>query len=204
MDRTNGWITKTKLSDTQIRVQVPEYTGRANRSDNEGVMAQTDGGTIASALVSQSGVPEYIQGVTNSPLALPNTASPATPVVNIQFRSNSSRISAVVTSDSPWLSIVGFIVNGAEATLGQDIPNDPGASAAYLGGLKLQYSAHDTSSTRTATIRISTVGGSYVDYTINQYGAESTITLTPNPLEFTAEGGSQVITVTSNDNWTLV
>lgn len=198
------WVTNTKLSNTQIQVQVPEYTGRSGRIDNNGVVAQTAGGTQASAQVSQAGVPEYIQGITNSPLALPNTASPATPVVNIQFRSNSVKISASVTSGSTWLSIVGFVVNGEAATLGENIPDDPGALASYIGGLKLQYSANTSSSTRTATIRISTNGGSYVDYTINQYGADSTITLTPNPLEFTAAGGTQIITVTSNDNWTLV
>lgn len=199
-----SWITNRKINSTQIQVTVPEYTGREGRSDNEGVKAQTAGGTQASALVSQAGVPEFIQGITNSPLALPNTASPETPVVNIQFRSNSTKISASVTSGDSWLSIVGFVVNGEAATLGSAIPNDPGALDAYIGGLKLSYSANSTSATRTATIRISTNGGSYVDYTINQYGADSTITLTPNPLEFTAAGGTQTITVTSNDNWTLV
>lgn len=204
MSRTSRWITNTKLNNTQIQVQVPEYTGRTSRNDNEGVIAQTSGGVQASAQVSQAGVPEFIQGVTNTPLALPNTASPATPVVNIQFRSNSVKISASVTSGSTWLSIAGFVVNGEAATLGENIPNDPGALDAYIGGLKLQYSANTSSETRTATIRITTNGGSYVDYTVNQYGADSTITLTPNPLEFTAAGGTQIITVTSNDNWTLV
>lgn len=42
-----------------------------------------------------------------------------------------------------------------------------------------------------------------IDVTFNQQGANSTIELTPPTLEFTSDGGTQTITVSSNDSWTL-
>lgn len=41
------------------------------------------------------------------------------------------------------------------------------------------------------------------DITFNQQGSESTITLTPDTMTFEAAGGTKILTVTSNDSWTL-
>ena len=39
--------------------------------------------------------------------------------------------------------------------------------------------------------------------TFDQQAAESTLSITPTALYFNASGGSQTITITSNDSWTL-
>ena len=41
------------------------------------------------------------------------------------------------------------------------------------------------------------------DITFNQQGSESTLELTPPTMTFEAAGGTQILTITSNDSWTL-
>lgn len=77
-----------------------------------------------------------------------------------------------------------------------------------LSGNKVTVTANPGTSAREGFVVTITVTGegskkATKDITFNQQGSESTIEITPATLTFEAAGGSQEITITSNDSWTL-
>lgn len=73
---------------------------------------------------------------------------------------------------------------------------------------KVTVSANPTASPRTGfvvTIEAIGEGGKTAtkDITFNQQGSESTLELSPASMTFEAAGGTQTLTITSNDSWTL-
>lgn len=73
---------------------------------------------------------------------------------------------------------------------------------------KVTVSANPTTEPRggfVVTIEATGEGGKTAskDITFNQQGSESTLELSPATMTFEAEGGTQTLTITSNDSWTL-
>lgn len=113
----------------------------------------------------------------------------------VSYTSGATRTEA--SEDSPVTIEVSYVEKTAQA--GFSLDTDSGAvtvtenpTTSQRGGYVVTITANGEGS-KSAT----------KDITFNQQGSDSTIELTPASMTFEAAGGSQTLTITSNDSWTI-
>lgn len=195
-----GWVTPDKKSgqgDGTVELTVLAFTGRNNRTSV--VTVVTNGGQSKEVQVIQNGKPVYVTKVQD-----PNVAAGIT-TATVSFKTNSASFKLELSGSATVGSVK---VNQSEVPEfgGTYTPSgDPGANGEYTVEVVVNFPANDDVSQKQYTVKAtdSTTGSATSTATITQSAADSRLTVSPEQLTFEATGGSQTITITSNDSWTI-
>lgn len=179
------------------------YTGRIDRSGT--ITGTTDGGAVDTTSITQRGAEQVITVTTKT-----YSADKAGQSIAISGQSNSANLKIVGATptiqgltyklsvenepDSSWNGNTDTVVDG-----------DPGASKRYSFVITVVVPENKSVSAQTAKFSIQNANGDVTsgEITINQQGSESTLELSPDSMVFDAAGGTQTLTITSNDSWAL-
>lgn len=195
-----SWVTPDKTSgqgNGTVELTVPVFLGRNNRTSV--VTVVTTGGQSKEVQVIQNGKPVYVTKVQD-----PNVAAAVT-TATVSFKTNSASFK---------LELSGSATIGSVKVNNSDVPEsggvytpkgDPGAGGEYTVEVVVNFPANDdvTEKQYTAKATDSTTESATSTATITQSAADSRLTVSPEQLTFKATGGSQTITITSNDSWTI-
>ncbi|GEM_PF-304509 len=107
------------------------------------------------------------------------------------FTSSGGSISLTITSNQSWTA--------STSATWLTLSNDSGSGDATL---TVTAEANTSTSNRTEAITF-TAGGTSYRVSVTQEGAAPTFSVTPTSAEFTADGGSKTLTITSNQTWTV-
>jgi formylglycine-generating enzyme required for sulfatase activity len=113
-------------------------------------------------------------------------------VESLSFTSPEGSMSFTITSNTSWTIKSDHEWCTVSSTSGS---ND--------ATLTVNVSENTSTSSRSATITISTNDAGSVKVRVHQAGADSNLQLNKANLSFTATGGSDSFTITSNTNWTI-
>lgn len=195
-----GWVTPDKKSgqgNGTIELTVLAFTGRNNRTSV--VTVVTNGGQSKEVQVIQKGKPVYVTKVQD-----PNVAAGIT-TATVSFKTNSASFKLGL-SGSATVDSVKVNQSKVPELSGTYTPSgDPGANGEYTVEVVVNFPANDDVSQKQYTVKAtdSTTGSATSTATITQSAANSRLTVSPEQLTFEAIGGSQMITITSNDSWTI-
>lgn len=195
-----GWVTSDKKlgqGDGTVELTVLAFTGRNNRTSVVTVVA--NGGQSKEVQVIQNGKPVYVTKVQD-----PNVAAGIT-TATVSFKTNSASFKLELSGSATVGSVK---VNQSEVPEldGTYTPSgDPGANGEYTVEVVVNFPANDDVFQKQYTVKAtdSTTGSATSTATITQSAADSRLTVSPEQLTFEATGGSQTITITSNDSWTI-
>lgn len=202
--RKNGIVVNPSSGsgDTTLQVKA-EVVNRGNR------VAQT-----ATFEVEGTGVAEKKQFVANHLPAAEfiefDNSSPAVDkgggTISLTGKSNTSKITfSKGTGDiiAANIAAIKFIANGASATSGVAIADDPGAKAKYFFNLTLTAAANETIEARTQQIIATANGGQKATTTLNQTAGDPFIEVTPTTIDVPQDGSAVQVTVDTNTTFTV-
>ena len=188
-----SWITLSAVEgsgNSQVNVIAPAYKGRNGRSGSITVAVED---LTEKVSIEQSG--SNIWDVTTQSLAFVKTGE----AKKFTGNSNLASITFAVDSDaSNWLTAGKLIVNKKEYNSGAPIEGDPGASDVYAFEITFTAAANPTVNTRSGHI---TVNGQ--KYSVTQAAGDSTLSVSPTSLTFTAAGETKQIKINTNTAWTI-
>lgn len=202
--KQNGVVVSPSTGSGNTTLQVKaEVANRGNR------LAQT-----ATFEVEGSGVAEKKQFVANHLPAAEfiefDNASPAVDKgggsVTLTGKSNTTKITFskgagdVIGAD---ISAIKFTANGASATSGIAITDDPGAKAKYTFSVTLTAAANETIEARTQQIIATAAGGQKATVTLNQTAGDPFIEVTPTKIDVPQDGSAVQVTVDTNTTFTV-
>lgn len=195
-----GWAHIDKKSGTGnsvVQVTADAYLGRNNR--NTTIQVATNGGVSKSVSVVQKGKAIYITKESD-----PNVGAEAT-TATVKFKTNVEKFRLGIGNSGTVGSVK---VNGVEVPEvgGTYTPaGDPGASAEYTVTVVVNFAANGSIKNKQYTVKAvdSVNTGVSATATITQSAADSNLTVSPEQLTFEATGGTNTITITSNDSWTI-
>lgn len=195
-----GWARLDKKSgtgDSTVQVTVDAYAGRNDR--NTSVQVATNGGINKSISVVQKGKPIYI--IKESDLNVGAAATTAT----VKFKTNVEKFKLKIGNSGTVGSVKIDNVNVPEANGIYTPTRDPGASGQYTVTVVVNFAANGSIQNKQYTVKASDSVNEAVSATatITQSAANSNLTVSPEQLTFEATGGTQTITITSNDSWTV-
>lgn len=188
---------KSGTGNSTVQVTVDAYLGRNDR--NTSVQVATNGGISKSVSVVQKGKAIY---VTKAPD--PNVAAAAT-TATVQFKTNVEKFKLEMGNSGTVGSVKINDVNIPETDGIYTSPGDPGASGEYTVTVVVNFAANGSIQKKQYTVKASDSVNAEVSATamITQSAADSNLTVSPEQLTFEATGGSNTITITSNDSWTI-
>lgn len=195
-----GWAHLDKKSGTgnsTVQVTADIYSGRNPR--NTSVQVATNGGVSKNVSVVQNGKAIYITKESD-----PNVGAAAT-TATIRFRTNVEKFKLGIGNSGTVGSVKVNNVDVPEAGGIYTPVGDPGASGEYTVTVVVNFAANGSILDKQYTIKASDSVNAEVSATatITQSSAGSNLTVSPEQLTFEAVGGSRLITITSNDSWTI-
>lgn len=202
--KQNGIVVNPSSGSGDTTLQVKAET--ANRGNR---VAQT-----ATFEVEGTGVAEKKQFVANHLPAAEfiqfDNSSPAVDkgggTVTLTGKSNSQKITFSKGAGDiigAYIEAIKFTANGAEATSGTAITDDPGAKAKYSFSLTLTAAANETIETRTQQIIATANGGQKATATLNQTAGDPFIEVTPTSIDVPQDGSAVQVTVDTNTTFTV-
>lgn len=202
--KQNGIVVSpsTGSGDTTLQVKA-EVVNRGNR------LVQT-----ATFEVEASGVPGKKQFVVNHVPAKEfiefDNARPAVDKgggsITLTGKSNTTLITFlkgagdIIGAD---ISAIKFTANGASATNGIAITDDPGAKAKYIFSVTLNAAANETIEARTQQIIATAAGGQRATATLNQTAGDPFIEVAPTKVEVPQDGSAVQVMVDTNTTFTV-
>ena len=208
MDRDNlrearaiaGWAHLDKRNGTgnsTVQVTVDAYLGRNNR--NTTVQVATNGGVSKSVSVVQKGKAIYIAKESD-----PNVGAAAI-TATVKFKTNVEKFKLEIGNSGTVGSVQVNNVDVPEVGSIYTPAGDPGASGEYTVTVVVNFAANDSIQNKQYTVKASDPVNAEVSATatITQSAADSNLTVSPEQLTFEATGGTNTITITSNDSWTI-
>lgn len=194
-------------NDAPINITIPAWKGRVARSTT--VTVQTKNGSKPSKAIvaNQAGAAVATTMDTTKP-EIPKTGG----TIIINGTSNSSKLAwtfGLLTNDGDILtseefnSMVGVKVNNLSIETGKLISNDPGASGLYNFIATAILPASPFAIDVTLVFEVTDDSGAKKRCTMNFKAGESTLSVDKTSLSFTATGGTQVVNITSNDEWSI-
>lgn len=193
---TKGGFTltpKTGTGNAKVSISCSERTGRVDTSPITFTAKMDDFSVSKSVSVVQKGKAEFI---TVNKLAI--SANKAGDTIFIEGYSNSKVIHAEATNNEMCSLDALLDITGVSDVcyIGRNIPGDPGASAQYHFSFSCTITENPTSSSRSATITVSTENGQEATIVVTQVASDFTysLDLTASPTLIQANGGSSAIT----------
>ena len=176
------------------------HTGRVARQTTVTVTA-TGVSTPATYQVTQTPLAEFATFDNGDNMSAPKTGGALT----VAGKSNSAALTfAWVDESGAGVSIpTTYTAAGSNATNGEDIPGDPGASAQYAFSVQLTLPANETIESISRTLMVTTEGGQSDQIVITQAAGDPTIKVTPNAITIPQAGTAQSVNVESNTTWTV-
>lgn len=175
-------------------------TGRNDKIFKSRVKTRASGqNDKADTTYYHDGKPEFISLVSS---ATPSIAKDATSAV-ITIVSNSTKINASFINNGMNASILSMTVNGNAYTNNSVISGDPGADAEYTVVIELSFKANNMASTRSFQLQVQDNAGHAVTVTGTQAADDPSISVDPSVVHVPASGGSGIITVYANDDWSV-
>lgn len=101
------------------------------------------------------------------------------------------------------VAAIKFTANGAAATSGVEIANDPGAKAKYSFSLPLSAAPNETIEARTQQIIATANGGQKATATLKQTAGDPFIEVTPTTINVPQDGSAVQVTVDTNTTFTV-
>lgn len=195
-----GWAhldNKTGTGNGTVQVTVDAYLGRNDR--NTAIQVATNGGVSKSVSVVQSGKAIYITKESD-----PNVGAEAT-TATVEFKTNVEKFKLGIGNSGTVGSVKVNNVDIPEAGGIYTPAGDPGASGEYIVTVVVNFAANGSIQNKQYTVKASDSVNAEVSATatITQSAADSNLTVSPEQLTFVATGGSNTITITSNDSWTI-
>lgn len=195
-----GWAhldKKTGTGNGTVQVTVDDYLGRNAR--NTAIQVATQGGVSKSVSVVQSGKAIYLTKASD-----PNVGAEAT-TATVSFNANAEKFKLEIGNSGTVGSVTVNNVDVPEAGGIYTPVGDPGASGDYVITVVVNFAANDSIQDKQYTVKASDSVNAEVSatVTITQSAADSKLTVSPGQLNFEATGGSNTITITSNDSWTI-
>lgn len=126
--------------------------------------------------------------------------------VTLTGKSNTTKITfskgagSVIGAD---ISAIRFTANGASATSGIAITDDPGAKAKYTFSVTLTAAANKTIKARTQQIIATAAGGQETTATLNQTAGDPYIEVKPLKIDVPQDGSVVQVTVGTNTTFTV-
>lgn len=195
-----GWAhldKQTGIGNDTVQVTVDAYLGRNAR--NTAIQVATNGGVSKSVSVVQSGKAIYITKESD-----PNVGAEAT-TATVTFQTNVENFKLRIGNSGTVGSVKVNNVDVPEASGIYTPAGDPGASGEYIVTVVVNFAANGSIQNKRYTVMVSDPVNAEVSATatITQSAADSNLTVSPEQLTFEATGGSKIITITSNDSWTI-
>lgn len=197
-------LSVSKTSATAHSYSITPNTGRNTKHFRSRSRTNTPGnGTddVKDVDYYQAAKDEFIQivGQTQSgrSVAARNTSA------QIIAKSNSEKVNVQLLSNTIGASIASIYVNGVLYTNNTDIPGDPGADAEYEIIVNLSFSENAVATSKSVQVQFSDKSGHAASDSFVQSGAEPEISVSPSTVNVPAAGGSGIITVQANDDWTV-
>lgn len=195
-----GWAHLDKKIGTgndTVQVTVDAYLGRNPR--NTAIQVATNGGVSKSVSVVQNGKAIYITKESD-----PNVGAEAT-TATVAFKTNVGQFKLEIGNSGTVGSVKVNNVDVPEANGIYTPAGDPGASDEYTVTVVVNFAANGSIQNKQYTVKASDSVNEAVSATatITQSAADSNLTVSPEQLTFEATGGSNTITITSNDSWTI-
>lgn len=191
LDKKNG------TGNGTVQVTVDAYLGRTTR--NTSVQVATNGGVSKNVSVVQNGKPIYITKESD-----PNVGAAAT-TATVKFKTNVEKFKLGISNSGTVGSVKVNNVDVPEAGGIYTPAGDPGARSEYTVTVVVNFAANSSIQNKQYTVKASDSVNAEVNATatITQSAADSTLTVSPGQLTFEATGGTKIITITSNDSWTI-
>lgn len=98
---------------------------------------------------------------------------------------------------------IAYQANGASATSGKEIPNDPGATKKYAFVLTLKASENPTISERTQQITATTSGRKTTTVTLKQAAGDPYLEINKNSVNVPQDGSGVTLNVTTNTTFSI-
>ena len=98
---------------------------------------------------------------------------------------------------------IAYQANGASATSGKEIPNDPGATKKYAFVLTLKASENRTISERTQQITATTSGRKTTTVTLKQAAGDPYLEINKNSVNVPQDGSGVTLNVTTNTTFSI-
>lgn len=98
---------------------------------------------------------------------------------------------------------IAYQANGASATSGKEIPNDPGATKKYAFILTLKASENPTISERTQQITATTSGRKTTTVTLKQAAGDPYLEINKNSVNVPQDGSGVTLNVTTNTTFSI-
>ena len=192
-------------------ISVTSNTSWAVRADDSWVKYSPTGGTGGSSITVSASVNTGDER--SSKLILSDKTGRATAEVTITQKKGESSSSGEMLSVSPsslnFSSSAGSKTFAIESNASWTVKSDQTwctintSSGSNNATITVNVIENTSTSPRNATITVSSDKASSVQVNISQSGASPDIQLNKNDMSFTAAGGSETFTVTSNTNWTV-
>lgn len=194
------WAHLDKRSGTgnsTVQVSVDAYLGRNARSTS--VQVATKGGVSKTISVVQKGKAIYITKDSD-----PNVGATAT-TATVKFKTNVEKFKLGIGNSGTVGSVT---VNNKDVPESGGIytpAGDPGASGEYTVVVVVNFAANGSIQNKQYTVEASDSVNAEVSATatITQSAADSNLTVSPEQLTFEPTSGAKIITITSNDSWTI-
>lgn len=188
--------------DTTLQVKA-ETVNRGNRVVQTAIFEVEAAGVAEKKQFIANHLPadEFIQFDNTNP-AVDKTGG----VITLTGKSNTTQITfskgtgSIIAAN---ISAIKFTVNGAQATSGVVIANDPGAKAKYTFSLALTASANSTVDKRTQQIIATAKGGQRATATLNQTAGDPFINVKPTTVDVPQDGSVVQVTVDTNTTFTV-
>lgn len=204
-----NWITLGSTSGSGSgSFNVTCASTKARTAATGSITVTTAGGKTATISVTRSAATVYF----TDPVVSSNTINASGGTVTITFTTNAKYISlATIDYESASLSVDGTTDSTWTGGKGYTaVTGDPGLESEYQAIITLTFAANtsvDALSWEDVRLKcIGTTASDYVDGSIGDFtqsGADSSLSVSPTSLTFTANGGTSAVTVTSNDSWTI-
>lgn len=223
---TFGFVTVDKTSgsgDATVNVSVPVNNGTSQRSKNLYVK-NSDGTIKRQVTVFQSGAADVVTDFSVDQRTIPAEGGAGTFTVKGNAQTLYLVIMVVPPQGAPeykdpstmidlpegWTaSKTTAQIGGATIAMAQIDTGKDGTSASYTKTFAVNFPAAEMAGTHHWTVAISAEKPSGQDLTgmtllqLTQNGGEASLTVTPPMVMLDAAADSGVITITSNDSWTI-
>lgn len=217
-----SWLTANPSSGSgngTISNSASAHTGRVART---GTVTVTGVGISApkTYAVTQSPLAEFVNFTDGAEMAVAKTGGKVT----ITGKSNSSKLAFawVIPAGStepevdddgnvsnngvnfPSVEIPAtFTANGADASNGEAITGDPGATSQYAWSIDFQIPANNAMVGVNRTLKVTAAGSQAAQIVIKQSAGESSLSVSPTAIAIPQSGTAVSVQVTSNTSWTI-
>lgn len=187
-----------------VQIGADNYTGRSNRTGTVRFQVNAGGNPFMDIAVTQLGVGDILEMTSEASFDLPSSGGS----VVITGRSNLQTI-RITNISGAGISSCSYKINSGnsqsasvETSIRITPSGDPGASGAYEFEITLTVGANTTIGEKISTINLTNGSSITRQITITQETANY-LNVDPESLSFGAEGGTQSITIDTNESWTI-